>query len=1355
MGECRMPDQAVLMVPVHLDALVLTEDRAVVDTLADFTRMPHFDGMRDVHSDVGYLSEAILSSPFANQNLRLPAGIHLRWALPDALTRAQAGDALSFPAVPNRWLVLRGRDGADEAYERAWVVQSDYLHPPGAGAETGSAAYPLDAASAGTSPPYRYLGRVVDLGEEPASDPDSAWLPGLTAVGYGDPLFAAFYPNCRNVFGLHDDGADARPGLRYDVIGWHEDGREYLATLLRTAPDKDPREALRRLAGWAVPDDGTPVPERTLYYARLTFADEPDPVVAAGPPVTVAVGNTGWQALGAYLADTLGAPAAPTVEDQLAAILLASQVNLSGPDAGAAFAAAVHESGFVAGAAGTLWTVRRPGDGSGTTADSTRTDRQNALVRRIPDELTPIVDRLNHAVNALNAAQQAYDRATDEICALCDQLFADWYRYMLCAYPPTGSGEDYPAIDDVRRFIERHDLAELRRRVAATGQVELSATDGGDAWPVAVDADPGSTASAVARAAADAKAALDALNGSPAFTAAGLAFRVQRVEAPRYWEPAEPVVLLAGDGMAATLRHGQDGRLRPDGLLDCPVADRAPLPPRTRDDADELVGLLDGLAPAAGQSRIGFQTWDPQAWDPLLLAWEAEILPAGPATAYPADFLRRTYTLAENEPELHWRDGQGQVRTAASVYSGTTVLTPHAHELHLRRLSGYVMGVYERDQGRPPMSDVDATAYLADDGHLQELIKWYDGKRQKADGHPDPVGVALQALSRLRRTPSLAQSLGGFNEALLARRQTLQFDVADPLGFDDYRRFTDDVRQFVQGPAGTVPPYLRGHNRSAPQPAAEYQPLRAGALRLRRLRLLDAFGRVRDLRWNRVVAARSMPVAAGSDLVTLPPRIVQPARLSFRWLSADAGDQQLTELATETPICGWVVVNHLDESLMIHAADGTALGALDRNGQWQSAPGGTTVTHEQITDLHLRQLVTHLLAQGGAALAALHGALDSALENVDPAGVAVTDGVAVLVGRPLAVVRAAVNLELRGLAAVGQSWADLRADLARTTRTTDGFEAVRVPVRLGDYRRLGDGLVGFWRESGDGYLDVFYAPLSEPVDDPAIRTHTDEEAPFDLSLTGPSEVVTMLVDPRGAVNATCGVLPVKTISIPTEQYVDALSRIEVTFVAGPLLAPDAVLDLPLLDEPGASWAWVERVATGWQETRSTPTVDRPAFQQTLVLLLWQRLLTPEVRWLRPLDEQSAQAEVVSPVERAGPPGTYASAVDAILPAPGTALSLADFAAAATTAIAGPAWGRLAAPDAGWLAPLDGGDGARVVLDSRATATLPAPLTGLEQLIRSTFDLCRRRLVPPDSDGITGPRQLREGWLKLSRSAATT
>jgi hypothetical protein len=320
----------------------------------------------------------------------------------------------------------------------------------------------------------------------------------------------------------------------------------------------------------------------------------------------------------------------------------------------------------------------------------------------------------------------------------------------------------------------------------------------------------------------------------------------------------------------------------------------------------------------------------------------------------------------------------------------------------------------------------------------------------------------------------------------------------------------------------------------------------------------------------------------GDDLVVLPPRLAQPARLSFRWLSADLGDQQLSDAAGETPICGWLLANHLDESLMVHAADGRALGVIDAAGTWQQAPGGDPLAAADIPDDHLRRLVAHLLSRGAAFIGALHEALDSALENIEPALPDREADVALLVGRPLAVARAAIGLELRGRPAVDQGWNAFRTDLRGATRSDDGFPQVEVPVRIGDYRRLGDGLVGYWLESDDGYEETFYAPLSDPIDDPSIRTHADGEVAITMSVAAPARELTMLLDPRGAVHATCGLLPVKSITIPAGQYAAAMGAIDVTFRVGPVLSPVARFAVPVPDEPGHVWSWVERDGERWR-----------------------------------------------------------------------------------------------------------------------------------------------------------------------------
>src|SRR5262249_26204552 len=154
----------------------------------------------------------------------LRAGMHLHWALPDALTRGRqaegGGPRAEFPAVPNRWLVRRTGGGLPD---RAWVVESDYLHPAGTGGAAGVAGpFPKP----GEKTPFRYLGRSVAAELWHEGEPGAQYVRQLTAVGflldgdtgYSDPAFAALYPNCHSVFGFHDEqiGASIPPELRYE-----------------------------------------------------------------------------------------------------------------------------------------------------------------------------------------------------------------------------------------------------------------------------------------------------------------------------------------------------------------------------------------------------------------------------------------------------------------------------------------------------------------------------------------------------------------------------------------------------------------------------------------------------------------------------------------------------------------------------------------------------------------------------------------------------------------------------------------------------------------------------------------------------------------------------------------------------------------------------------------------------------------------------------------------------------------------------------------------------------------------------------------------------------------------------------
>ena len=122
-----------LFVPIHLDALFLESAQTVLEAMADFSKLPYYDGEKgqNANADVPYISEEIVSHPFRDQSLRLSRGVHLHWALPDALTQGvNSATGVVFPPAPDRWLVTRC--GPDGVPQKQWMIESDYLHPEGA-----------------------------------------------------------------------------------------------------------------------------------------------------------------------------------------------------------------------------------------------------------------------------------------------------------------------------------------------------------------------------------------------------------------------------------------------------------------------------------------------------------------------------------------------------------------------------------------------------------------------------------------------------------------------------------------------------------------------------------------------------------------------------------------------------------------------------------------------------------------------------------------------------------------------------------------------------------------------------------------------------------------------------------------------------------------------------------------------------------------------------------------------------------------------------------------------------------------------------------------------------------------------
>ena len=390
---------------------------------------------------------------------------------------------------------------------------------------------------------------------------------------------------------------------------------------------------------------------------------------------------------------------------------------------------------------------------------------------------------------------------------------------------------------------------------------------------------------------------------------------------------------------------------------------------------------------------------------------------------------------------------------------------------------------------------------------------------------------------------------------------------------------------------------------------------------------------------NPTVSTQLASAIAGH--VQLRPRLSQHARLLLSFVSA-ADDAVVTgpDPAT-TPVCGWLVVNHLDQSLLLSSASGAVLGKLRLDARQQQVlwdpdpvPGSAEDAPAQpIANPHLGALQAGVLRLAGADFEHLLSYLEQVEEKINPPGSQVNSKVAALMGMPIAVVRAGLQIQLDGAPVHDQS-------AAATEKPEDyGYSEIGYPIALGDLSQLDDGLFGYFtprtgagsRGAGDGtYYGTLYVPGGADVSswtghfieqpdpgDPPVRL-----APYADGEPAAPAYVTLLMDPRLAVKARSGVLPAKAVTLPVQDTSAVLASHELFMQSSPVLASAQEFAMPHPGKSYGTWSWLtlhrdqgagDGFPAVWQETtdfgQRTGSAGLPVYP-LLIQDGWLRLRVP-------------------------------------------------------------------------------------------------------------------------------------------------
>lgn len=1126
-----------------------------------------------------------MPKPFTGQNSFPGTGVAVHWTLPAVLRRGRQDEAggMRFPLVPNRWMVVRysGPPAARSAV--AWVVESDAL----GNADPLTGGSPYIQPNAATLKPT-FVGQVAGLSGWAEPDPPELFL---TAVAPGNNMFASFQPYNQGVFSMFDPltGVAAQDTLSYMVAGWYSaPGKDILATWKVQGGGF---ESFLEQSGWAVAGSGGDEATIGLYsgFAWGVAWDRDGPAQNSAPPagqVQLAIGNTAVDALTALIAAQ--SKDEPDIDPELLEALQYSLLPAyDQPDAQFLLQQQIVQGWFGARSGGYRWEiVAAPVEAA--SGDSPQPPSADELAT----EATWLAE--------LNVQQQALDQAVLALGDLQWDLYQTWWK---SGFVAANGLSPYPEGTSQAQFEQALDASDPTSLISKVNAQQETVASLQAAIPFG--ATQPELQEAIHRYAADKglpqSRELKQSALRPYHRAYDPTLLMSGLEATELLAPSKPRLCRFAGQIVTGFEFSGGKILLPQ------VAAAVPTPPNLAAVPAQIANLLQEFflldptnAPAIAQAALGrsdpqtvaaiaagqanvagyvgsapdfsLLAWQ-QPWSPLVLLWDIVWYPI------PHD---------NGEAPLWSFDGDDYVWNGSGLggdppsweYQGMIFLTPQA-------------GFNFRAQ---------IEKFIAENPGLPEVEKLY------------------AFVEQIDSWDFLSQSLVGLTQRMALRDPAPNLSpTANSQSYFSGRSFAS----LVGSSATYVPqPGIPQPQPFQPWPPSGFQNWRAGQFLIRRLFVVDRFGQSCEVVTSQTqtgfapILAPSLkpqhPVLqqGGDRFIQLPPRLLQSARLNFDYVSCADDAHVLGLNPGVNPVCGWLLHNYLDESIVAYDNTGAALGWMwiitDRHSEgivhWQPAPNSVFQTLEDLLKVpylaHLGSLLEGVRRLGPSAFKALLATVDEAVWSIESGDTTTDLGLTLLAGRPIALLRVRLMFELAGTPLTDPSW---RFTFSPSPNPATGWSFA---IRLGESGDARDGLVGYC--AGSRY-DILYAP--DPPDrnpDPGYVVPVGTGAGLTLPLDGSTAAyLTLLADPRAVIHATTGILPPVTIAIP-QQFVDpALASMEIGFAIGPLLSDlvtpeDAVLAGPpslVLPRPTlrtGTWSWLQFDGSHWARfgvSQSVPTAQ--------------------------------------------------------------------------------------------------------------------------------------------------------------------
>ena len=358
-----------LFVPMHMDILVVGKEsthewKPIVMEYGNLTNYKDYRGLGK------FIATPADENP--DREKKLGSGVHLHWVLPKAFRHGKQlknEGSPNFPLIPNRWLIIRTIvSDTVGLIQKSWIVESDTETIKGK--EKNWVEFIQTDPSQNLVPgkdalKTKNIGKVTEFNKDTWTDDTSKEL-FLNIQAPGNPSFAASYNASKNILGFHDEMKDANPGkYAYLVCGWYAN------------PNQDLFNKSNQVLDTSKSNNTDVLKDVDLWINKMK--------------------ELNWKL--------------EALEEKY------NQLKKYEPASGLlALTEEIHTQRFHPFDGGSIWVIEKK-------EKSNLTDKTLNEV-----SLDPFPDNISKMLKTINENQEEYDRGLDELAAIQNQTYADWFK---------------------------------------------------------------------------------------------------------------------------------------------------------------------------------------------------------------------------------------------------------------------------------------------------------------------------------------------------------------------------------------------------------------------------------------------------------------------------------------------------------------------------------------------------------------------------------------------------------------------------------------------------------------------------------------------------------------------------------------------------------------------------------------------------------------------------------------------------------------------------------------------------------------------------------------------------------------